>query len=108
MLVTILTEISGIFRREGCALGLGYGNISAQGPNRIGVSPYSLHLKTEIEPVSETLIYLKTRTMDKVQVNNIKHSSTGVCNETNTEQKSKNAAVGLLAYLKMLYQLWKL
>jgi hypothetical protein len=64
-------------------LGPGYENISAQGPNRIGVSPYTLHLKTEIESVSETLLfYLKTRAMDEVQVNNRKHSDTGFRNET--------------------------
>jgi hypothetical protein len=38
-------------------LGPGYENISAQGPNRIGDSSYPLHLKTEIDPVSETLLF---------------------------------------------------
>lgn len=69
-------------------LGPGHENTSAQGPNRIGVFPYTLHLKTEIESVSETLLfYLQSRAMDKVQVNNLKNSGTGVRNKTNTERK---------------------
>jgi hypothetical protein len=51
------------------------------GPLGPGYKNISLHLKTEIEPVSETLLfYLKTRAMDKVQVNNLNHSDSDVRN----------------------------
>jgi hypothetical protein len=46
--------------------------VLSKGPNRVGVFP---HLRTETDPVSETLcfslVFRKIRTMDKVQKPNI-------------------------------------
>jgi hypothetical protein len=41
--------------------------------NRVGISPYLLHRKTEMGPISETpCVCIRSRTMDEVKINNHK------------------------------------